>query len=121
MHKQDVLFAEPGHATLSISRNILILIKYNKQGIQQKIQLQRNALLHICLLLCIYHTFKKPSNGGYSGSIVLCTPQVPSSSLCSAATFTGFFVVFFSPSKQQSLQYATNRPTTYAYPAFQIH
>jgi len=34
MYKPDVLFAELGHATPSISRNILILIEYNKQGIQ---------------------------------------------------------------------------------------
>lgn len=34
MYKLDVLFAEPCHAAQSISRNILILIKYNKQGIQ---------------------------------------------------------------------------------------
>jgi hypothetical protein len=34
MYKLEVLFAEPAHATPSISRNILILIKYNEQEIQ---------------------------------------------------------------------------------------
>jgi hypothetical protein len=34
MYKLDIFFAELSQATPSISHNILILIKYNKQGIR---------------------------------------------------------------------------------------